>query len=69
MDELRFEQSEKQYFDFVTMFLAANDNADPKARQDFLAQIKPKPRPGAPRLLASGKPLEWDYAALEQYRA
>jgi hypothetical protein len=52
---------------FQMLFFGANSRVDPKARKQFFEKLKPKHTGG--RLLGKRKTLEWDYAALDEFRA
>lgn len=52
---------------FQFLFFGANSRVDPKARKQFFEKIKPKE--AGFKLLNKKKPLEWDYSAMDEFRA
>lgn len=67
LDRYKNEQEAEKLERFQFLFFGANSRVDPKARKQFYEKLKPKKSGG--RLLGRKKPLEWDYSAMDEFRA
>lgn len=71
LNHLAFEKQErenKRLESFQLLMFGANSKTDPKARKKYYDKIKPKEAGG--RILNNpNKKLEWDYKAMDEFRA
>lgn len=68
LDMERQERQSKKLEKFSLLFFAANSRVEPKARKQYYDKIKPKDS-GGKLLNNPRKPLEWDFKAMDEFRA
>lgn len=63
----RRERKRAKFDNFMMLYFSANSRVDGKARKKYMDELKPKEQ--GTKLLNRKQPLEWDYKALDEFRA